>query len=164
MGFWTRLRDLFRKETRVASGDPRRVLEVEKILAELRPALRADGGDLLLREVSASGEILLCAKGACEACGAHDQVRGSHRGTACIIEPGLEDGAGKPTGGLAVLQGRRAIAVERQWDALAQKEHGGAHVEGRDAPAEVSIPLGVAQVHRTSPHPDEAPVGRTGAD
>ena len=54
---------------RQASGDPTRVAEVEALLGELRPRLRADGGDVRLRGVD-GGRVRLELRGACRSCAA----------------------------------------------------------------------------------------------
>lgn len=56
------------KEAVPPRGDPRRVLEVEAVLADLRPLLALDGGDFELVAVEDDGEVLLRAKGACVGC------------------------------------------------------------------------------------------------
>ncbi len=43
---------------------------VDEILAELRPAFQADGGDLTLIRITPDGRVLLRAHGACNGCGA----------------------------------------------------------------------------------------------
>jgi Fe-S cluster biogenesis protein NfuA len=58
------------REVRVVLGDPDRIAAVEAVLAEVRPALRADGGDLRLAEVGDDGLVVLTAHGACKGCGA----------------------------------------------------------------------------------------------
>ena len=69
MSFLTRL---LRKEPRNApplpEGDAIRIGEVEAILEELRPLFRADGGDMQLVRVSASGEVSVRLVGACGSC------------------------------------------------------------------------------------------------
>jgi len=42
--------------------------QVEKVLDQLRPALKADGGDVELVEVTAAGIVKLRLKGACGCC------------------------------------------------------------------------------------------------
>jgi len=49
-------------------GDPRRVLEVEAVLDDLRPMLAMDGGDFELVAVEDDGAVVLRAKGACVGC------------------------------------------------------------------------------------------------
>ena len=49
-------------------GDPRRVLEVESVLDDLRPLLAVDGGDFELVAVEDDGAVVLRAKGACVGC------------------------------------------------------------------------------------------------
>ncbi len=49
-------------------GDPRRVLEVEGVLDDLRPMLAMDGGDFELVAVEDDGAVVLRAKGACVGC------------------------------------------------------------------------------------------------
>ncbi len=43
--------------------------EVEKVLDEIRPALRFDGGDVELVDVQEDGTILVRLVGACSGCG-----------------------------------------------------------------------------------------------
>jgi Fe-S cluster biogenesis protein NfuA len=43
---------------------------VEEILAELRPAFRADGGDLTLISITPDGRVILRAHGSCSGCSA----------------------------------------------------------------------------------------------
>jgi|GEM_PF-2997097 Fe-S cluster biogenesis protein NfuA len=43
---------------------------VEEILAELRPAFRADGGDLTLIRITPDGRVILRAHGSCSGCSA----------------------------------------------------------------------------------------------
>jgi Fe-S cluster biogenesis protein NfuA len=42
--------------------------KVEKVLAEIRPALQADGGDVELVEVTADGVVKVRLQGACGCC------------------------------------------------------------------------------------------------
>jgi Fe-S cluster biogenesis protein NfuA len=49
-------------------GDPVRIAEVEAVLAGVRPALSADGGDVHLLEVTEAGLVRLRFVGACERC------------------------------------------------------------------------------------------------
>ena len=56
------------RESSPPRGDPRRVLEVEAVLEELRPMLAMDGGDFELVAVEDDGAVLLRAKGACVGC------------------------------------------------------------------------------------------------
>jgi len=42
--------------------------EVEKILAQIRPALQADGGDVELIDVTEEGVVQVKLKGACGSC------------------------------------------------------------------------------------------------
>jgi Fe-S cluster biogenesis protein NfuA len=49
------------------SGDPDRVLAVERVLDELRPMLALDGGDFELVSVE-DGIVTLRARGACVGC------------------------------------------------------------------------------------------------
>lgn len=43
---------------------------VEEVLAVLRPAFKADGGDLTLSRITPDGRVILIAHGACRGCGA----------------------------------------------------------------------------------------------
>lgn len=52
-----------------ASGDPERVAEAEAVLAELRPAVAADGGDIRLVAVE-DGTVRVTLHGACRSCAA----------------------------------------------------------------------------------------------
>jgi Fe-S cluster biogenesis protein NfuA len=56
------------KESEPARGDPRRVLEVEAVLRDLRPMLALDGGDFELVAVEDEGDVVLRAKGSCVGC------------------------------------------------------------------------------------------------
>jgi Fe-S cluster biogenesis protein NfuA len=58
------------QQPRVVRGDPARAVEVEAVLRQVRPSLKADGGDLRLLAVEDSGAILLSAHGSCKGCGA----------------------------------------------------------------------------------------------
>jgi len=49
-------------------GNPVRVAEVEAILEELRPSLKADGGDMQLVRVSDAGVVRVRLVGACGTC------------------------------------------------------------------------------------------------
>ena len=53
-----------------ASGDPQRIAAVEAVLAELRPAFRADAGDMRLVAVEDNGWVVLRAEGSCNGCSA----------------------------------------------------------------------------------------------
>lgn len=59
----------FGSRRRTPPGDPARVEEVERLLEELRPAIRADGGDIRLVEVT-GGVVRVSLHGACRACAA----------------------------------------------------------------------------------------------
>jgi Fe-S cluster biogenesis protein NfuA len=48
-------------------GDPERVAQVERVLAELRPAFEADGGDVQLVSVE-GGWVEVRLRGACTSC------------------------------------------------------------------------------------------------
>lgn len=50
-------------------GDPERVAEVEAVLREMRPRLRADGGDVRLIGVDAN-TVRVELRGACSSCAA----------------------------------------------------------------------------------------------
>jgi Fe-S cluster biogenesis protein NfuA len=56
------------KESLPPRGDPRRVLEAEAVLEDLRPLLAMDGGNFELVAVEDDGEVVLRAKGACVGC------------------------------------------------------------------------------------------------
>ncbi len=43
--------------------------EIEKVLDEIRPALRFDGGDVELVDVTEDGTVLVRLTGACSGCG-----------------------------------------------------------------------------------------------
>lgn len=51
-------------------GDPARIASVEAVLAELRPAFRADAGDMRLVRVRDDGWVILRAVGSCNGCSA----------------------------------------------------------------------------------------------
>lgn len=53
-------------------GDALRLAQVETELERLRPAVRADGGELRLLEVSAEGDVHLRLQGACRSCHAQE--------------------------------------------------------------------------------------------
>ncbi|MBL9141271.1 MAG: NifU family protein [Phycisphaerae bacterium] len=50
------------------------VNRVERVLAEIRPAIQDDGGDVELVGVSAEGRVTLRFKGACTACPSRDMT------------------------------------------------------------------------------------------
>ena len=54
----------------VVRGDPQRIEQTEAVLREVRPSLKADGGDLRLLAIEDNGAILLSAHGSCKGCGA----------------------------------------------------------------------------------------------
>jgi len=54
-------------------GDPVRVLEVQALLEELRPALAIDGGNVQLLEVFEDG-VRLRLTGACTSCGSQAET------------------------------------------------------------------------------------------
>ena len=56
---------------RRAAGDPERVREVEAVLAELRPSIRADAGDIVLESVE-DGWIVVRLSGSCASCHSSD--------------------------------------------------------------------------------------------
>jgi len=64
----------------IVQGVPRRVdmsmrQQVEETIEVIRPALKADGGDIILREVDeATGVISVTLTGACTTCPASDQT------------------------------------------------------------------------------------------
>ena len=64
---WRRLAGRAAPEPEPARGDPERVAAVERVLADLRPAFRADGGDIRLVAVE-GGRVLLDLHGACSTC------------------------------------------------------------------------------------------------
>lgn len=65
-------------------GDPERVLEVEAVLQRLRPAFRADGGDIVLVAVE-GGRVDVRLRGACSGCAASTlTLRGA-------LEPALRE-------------------------------------------------------------------------
>jgi Fe-S cluster biogenesis protein NfuA len=67
-----------------ARGDPERVRAVEQVLAELRPMLRADAGDVDLVAVE-EGWVTVRLRGACRSCGVRDTtLRGA-------LEPRLKE-------------------------------------------------------------------------
>lgn len=74
MGLAALLRRLgapFRKEPEAPpEGDPARIQVVESVLAELRPAFRADAGDMRLVRVTEDGWVILRALGSCHGCSA----------------------------------------------------------------------------------------------
>ena len=66
-------------------GDAERVAEVEAVLAEMRPAIRADGGDVYLLAVEEGELVRLRLEGACKKCHAQDMtLRG-------MLEPKLRE-------------------------------------------------------------------------
>ena len=60
------------REATPPRGDPARLAEVEAVLEELRPMLRADGGDISLLAVE-EGVVVVRLKGACASCSASAQ-------------------------------------------------------------------------------------------
>jgi Fe-S cluster biogenesis protein NfuA len=49
-------------------GDSRMKAEVEKVIKEIQPYLRADGGDIELVDVNQEGVVKVKLKGACAGC------------------------------------------------------------------------------------------------
>jgi Fe-S cluster biogenesis protein NfuA len=49
-------------------GDSRMKAEVEKVIKEIQPYLRADGGDIELVDVDQEGVVKVKLKGACAGC------------------------------------------------------------------------------------------------
>jgi len=49
-------------------GDPARIAQVEAVLAQVRPLLAADGGDVRIVEVTDDGLVRLAWVGACRHC------------------------------------------------------------------------------------------------
>jgi len=73
MGFIDLLSNLIKDNgddgpTRVPVGDPVRLAEVETELERLRPALRADGGDVQIAAITDDGDVDLELIGACASC------------------------------------------------------------------------------------------------
>jgi Fe-S cluster biogenesis protein NfuA len=60
--------------TEPATGDPARIREVEAILADLRPMLEMDGGNIHLISIGDSGEVLVKLSGACTSCSAQSST------------------------------------------------------------------------------------------
>ena len=58
---------------RPPAGDPARVREVEAILAELQPSIRADAGDIVLESVE-DGWVVVRLSGACASCHSSDMT------------------------------------------------------------------------------------------
>ena len=54
--------------------------QVEKVLAEIRPMLQADGGDVELIEVTEDGTVKVALRGACHGC----------PGAAATLKMGIE--------------------------------------------------------------------------
>ena len=76
MSFLGRLLSALRPHTGPpeARGDALRLAEVEGVLEGLRPAVRADGGELWLLAVEPDGEVRLRLAGACRSCYAQDMT------------------------------------------------------------------------------------------
>jgi Fe-S cluster biogenesis protein NfuA len=65
------MRSLFSREGGTDAepiGDPVRLAQVEAVLERLRPAFRADGGDITLVEVDEAGLVTVALHGACSGC------------------------------------------------------------------------------------------------
>ena len=65
------MRSLFSREAAAPLepvGDPVRLARVEAVLERMRPAFRADGGDITLVEVSEEGLVTVALHGACSGC------------------------------------------------------------------------------------------------
>lgn len=79
MGFIDLLSNLLkddddRSSERVPQGDPVRLAEVEAELERLRPALRADGGDVHIAAITDEGDVELQLIGACASCSAQSMT------------------------------------------------------------------------------------------
>jgi Fe-S cluster biogenesis protein NfuA len=68
VGFLSRILGGGAREVPEPQGDPARIAQVEAVLAEVRPLLAADGGDVRLVEVTGDGLVRLQLVGACEHC------------------------------------------------------------------------------------------------
>jgi Fe-S cluster biogenesis protein NfuA len=55
------------------AGDPRRIAEVQAVLDELRPMIRADAGDIELVSIE-DGWVTVRLRGACGSCHASDMT------------------------------------------------------------------------------------------
>lgn len=65
---WPFFLNRFTRKERFIEGSPEAA--VEAVLQELRPAFRADGGDLTLIRITPDGRVVLRAHGSCHGCGA----------------------------------------------------------------------------------------------
>ena len=74
MGWLSRILSSGRSPEPEVLGDPLRIAEVETVLAELRPAFVADGGDIRVRQVDEDGVVSLELVGACSHCGVSDMT------------------------------------------------------------------------------------------
>lgn len=71
LAIWRRLRRLLAGPGEIPpSGDPERIAAVQEVLEILRPAFRADAGDMRLVDVSDQGWVTLRASGSCHGCSA----------------------------------------------------------------------------------------------
>lgn len=74
MSWLKRFLDAFRGDADAPpAGDPERVAAVERVLAELRPAVALDGGDVRLVAVE-DGWVVVRLEGACRSCYARSQT------------------------------------------------------------------------------------------
>ncbi len=68
---WKRLRQALGPAPELPpTGDPERIASVEAVLKEMRPAFRADAGDMRLVRVTDDGWVELKAVGSCNGCSA----------------------------------------------------------------------------------------------
>ncbi len=76
MSFLGRLFSALRKDADRPDprGDALRLAEVEGVLEGIRPAIRADGGEVWLIAVEEAGVVRLRLEGACKSCHAQDMT------------------------------------------------------------------------------------------
>ena len=63
-----------REPTPPATGDPGRISQVEALLADVRPMLEMDGGDISLVSVEDNGLVTVKLTGACTGCHAQSST------------------------------------------------------------------------------------------
>jgi len=68
MGWLSRILARTDAAAEAPAGDPIRIAEVEAVLADLRPMLRLDGGDVELIAVEPDGLVRVRFRGACTHC------------------------------------------------------------------------------------------------
>ncbi len=74
MSFLSRI--FSREQPPEPEGDPVRIAEVEATLEQMRPMLRADGGDVRIVAITDEGLVELAWKGACAHCSVSEDTLG----------------------------------------------------------------------------------------